>query len=507
MKLSLFLICAAFSSFASVKELTLEEKVGQLLMVHFNGEMVNEEAKTLVQTTKVGAIIYYNWANGLLSPAQAQALSHDLQQLTLANPHPIPLLIAADQEGGLVTRLNDGFTKFPGNKALGETGNPALAEEAAFAMGVEMQAVGVNMNLAPVVDVNSNPRNPIIGIRAFGDNPQTVVAFGEQAVSGYHKANIITTLKHFPGHGDVEIDSHEDLPVVRKPKEELERVDLLPFTKLCEKTDAVMTAHILVPALDDQKCSTLSKKTLDYLRETIGFQGVIVADSLVMEGVIKQCGSVDEAAIQALEAGCDLLILGGKLLVGEKSGFELTAKDVQRVHRAILQAVEAGRISEARVDEAVERILQLKNRYLTKKHKAEQTKIQKAIAEKIAAAALKLTQNGNLPSLQEKQIALFAPQLIETHIDQTALKKQSKSMSATFYGGLNPTETEISNASEKAKTADVLLICTYNAWKNPSQKKPDRHASQNGQTHHPMDSQRPARCSSISHSQSCGANI
>jgi len=346
--------------------MSLEEKVGQLLMVHFQGEEANEDARTLIQEAKVGGIIYYNWCNGLHSPAQIQALSAGLQKLTQSNPNPIPLLIAVDQEGGVVARLTNGFTKFPGNKALGETSDPDLAKKAALTMGLEMRAVGINMNLAPVVDINSNPRNPVIGARSFGDNAETVLKFAEQALNGYKEAHIIATLKHFPGHGDTAVDSHEDLPIVHKSKEELEQMELLPFAKLAASSEAIMTAHILVPAFDRNNCSTLSETTLNYLRQTIGFQGVIVSDSLVMEGVLKRCQSVDEAAIQALKAGCDILILGGKLIDGERAGFELKVSDVMRIHSSIIKGVKEGRISEGRVSQAAAKILNLKSRYLVR---------------------------------------------------------------------------------------------------------------------------------------------
>lgn len=361
--IAIFTSLSCFAS-SSLQEMTLEEKVGQLLMVHFNGETVNDDAKALVQDTKVGSIIYYNWSNGLRSPEQIRELSAGLQKLAQANQNPIPLLIAADQEGGIVARLKYESAKFPGNRAVGETANPNLAETIALAMGKELQAVGINMNLAPVVDVNSNPQNPVIGARSFGDKPEIVLAFGEKALSGYRQAQIIATLKHFPGYGDVTVDPHKDLPIIHKSMEELEELELLPFAKLASSADAIMTAHILVPALDPENCSTLSEKTLHYLRETIGFEGVIVSDSLVMDGVTKKCHTVDEAAIQALIAGCDLLILGGKLLSGEHAGFELRVADVQRVHHSIIEAVKTGRISEARVNEATQRILNLKRRYL-----------------------------------------------------------------------------------------------------------------------------------------------
>ncbi|MFS8563271.1 MAG: hypothetical protein LVR00_02645 [Rhabdochlamydiaceae bacterium] len=221
--LVLLCLCAAPCFGLNSDTLSLEEKVGQLLMVHFQGEVANEDARVLIQDMKAGSIIYYNWSNGLTSPEQVKTLSEGLQKLAKANQTPIPLLIATDQEGGRVCRLTQGFTVFPGNKALAMTGDPTLAEEAAFVMGRELKAVGVNMNLAPVIDVNINPQNPVIGTRSFGDDPKIVAAFGKKALSGYRRAGIIATLKHFPGHGDTAIDSHEALPVVTKEIGELKR--------------------------------------------------------------------------------------------------------------------------------------------------------------------------------------------------------------------------------------------------------------------------------------------
>lgn len=473
------LFCLCFSCFACdiLEMLSLEEKVGQLLMVHFHGDVANEDARVLIQDTKVGGIIYYNWSNRLDSPKQVQDLSAGLQNLAKANTPSIPLLIAADQEGGVVSRLRQGFTYFPGNRALGEIGDVNLSERVAFAMGQELLAVGINMNLAPVVDVNSNPYNPVIGIRSFGHNPESVSALGKSALKGYKDAQVIATLKHFPGYGDVGVDPHEDLPVITKTKEELEQVELLPFTQLASSAEAMMTAHILVPALDAENCSTLSEKTLTYLRETLGFQGAIVADSLVMEGVIKKCHTVDEAAILALKAGCDILILGGKLLIGEHTGFELTVADVQRVHSSIVNAVKSGRIPEARVNEATQRILNLKKRYIGSV-KAEEnlsqtvnTEAHRALAKHVASLALKITKNETkFPSFHEKKIAVFSPQLLSDNIDQISLSKLGKKRDFCFFSTLNPSNIEIDMAKKSAKEADVLVVFSYNAWKHPSQR-------------------------------------
>jgi len=268
---------ALLAVFASLfTEMSLEEKVGQLLMVHFNGEKVNEDAVTLVQEIGVGGVMYYNWANGLHSKEQVAQLSSQLQELAA-----IPLFIAADQEGGVVCRLQRGFTVFPGNGARGAVNDVQLAEDCAFTTGSELLAAGVNFNLAPVVDVNSNPRNPVIGLRSFGSDPESVTRFAKAALIGYKKAGVLTSLKHFPGHGDVEVDSHEDLPVIKKSKKQLQKVELLPFFALADQADTVMTAHVLVPEIDPLHCATLSKKVLDILRSA-GFQGVIITDSLVM---------------------------------------------------------------------------------------------------------------------------------------------------------------------------------------------------------------------------------
>ncbi len=344
----------------NIKEMSLEEKVGQIMMVHFRGETINDEAKSLIQDIKVGGFIYYNWSNGLSSPKQIQTLSMDLQALAR-----IPLLIATDQEGGRVTRLKDGFTKFPGNAALGLTANPMLAMEAAVVMGEEMHAVGINMNLAPVVDINSNINNPVIGNRAFGDCPKTVVDFGLQALKGFKKANVITTLKHFPGHGDTAEDSHVSLPINNKTMQQLEEMELIPFATL--ESDAIMTAHMLVPSFDKENCSTLSFKTLNFLRQNLGFKGVIISDSLVMEGVLKKCLNIENTSLQALQAGCDILLLGGHQLNGNSS-LELKFKDIQRIHKSIVQSVKNDKNLELRLNGAVERILTLKEKYLCIQH-------------------------------------------------------------------------------------------------------------------------------------------
>lgn len=376
---TIFSSMPCFANDVAAEAMTLEEKVGQLLMVHVNGEEAGDDAKQLIQQQHIGGIIYYTWANGLTSPEQVALLSQQLQGLSLETKNAIPLFIAVDQEGGRVCRLTQGFTLFPANRVVAASQNPQLAQDAAFTIGQELKAVGINFNLAPVVDVDSNPLNPIIGSRSFGSSPDIVIAFGSKALQGYHQAGIISSLKHFPGHGDTSTDSHEDLPVVKKSLQELQRCELMPFAALKDQADTIMTAHILLPAIDPTHCATLSKAVLDLLRQDMGFDGVIISDSLVMEGLLKNSAAtpiaagfemsdspealIACAAIGALHAGCDILLLGGKQLIGAHSNLELTVEGVKRIHTALVEAVKRGKISEINIDKAVERILKLKRKY------------------------------------------------------------------------------------------------------------------------------------------------
>ena len=236
-----------------------------------------------------------------------------------------------------------------------------------------------------------------------------------------------------------------------------------------------MTAHILVPVLDSENCSTISKKTLNYLRDTLGFQGVIVSDSLVMEGVVTKYYTVEEAAIQALNAGCDILILGGRMIVGNQAGMELTLADIQRIHGDIVNAVKSGRLKEVRLDEAVEKILDLKKRYIVPEaerltlSQEVNTTAHQLIAQKVASLALRATKTIDNLSLREKKVVVFAPQLLRDNINQTSLLKIGKTTSAQFFNSISFSSNEIDVAKQNAGEADVLFVCSYNAWKNPSQ--------------------------------------
>jgi len=490
MQNAIFLLCCVLGTLyssevlgiPSLESMTLEEKVGQLLIAHFHGETVNEDARILIQDACVGGIIYYEWANGLHSPQQVQNLSNELQKLALMNRYPIALFISTDQEGGLVSQLKSGFTIFPGNSALGQTRDPHLAELCFYAMGKEMVAVGINVDFSPVVDVNCNPHNPVIGIRSFGDTADVVSLHAKSALIGFHQAHVIPTLKHFPGHGDVAFDSHEYIPVVNKSKDELLCVELYPYQQLLQNADMVMSAHVSVPALDPHQCATFSKRILqDLLRQEMGYQGIIISDSLVMEGLFANCSSIEEAALRAFNAGCDLLLLGGKQLLGQRLNYELTVKDVKRVHSFLIEAIKNDQISEKRVDESVQRILNLKNTYglFGASFPAENEIVQyvntqenQRLAAHVAHLSVAMVKN-TLPEsfpLNEKTIAVLFPSIVNELVRKSSLVTLGKETLKSRFTYQKPSEEEMKKCLSLAQIADVIVVCSYNAWQFPEQQ-------------------------------------
>ena len=263
-----------------------------------------------------------------------------------------PPLVAIDHEGGRVHRLTPPFTHFPPAAHIGHTHSPDLAYQVGLAMGRELQAVGIDLDFAPVLDVFSNPDNTVIGDRAFSTDPHQVARFGCALARGLREAGVIPCGKHFPGHGATLLDSHHDLPRDERAANAFEEIDLIPFRRACqEHIEMIMTAHVLYPALDPERPATLSPHILtDLLRKQLGFSGVIVSDDLEM-GAIVHHSSVEQAAVDALSAGADLL------LVCQTPSLAISAR------AACLRAVETGRIPQERVIEASQRLAQLKAGY------------------------------------------------------------------------------------------------------------------------------------------------
>ncbi|WP_119069988.1 beta-N-acetylhexosaminidase [Aggregatilinea lenta] len=278
------------------------------LMLSFEGLTVPHDILAAVERGEVASFCLFGHYNGG-SPAQVRALAESLIDAARAGGLPTPL-IGLDQEGGQLMALTEGVTELPGNMALGATRSPELAEQIGRVLGRELRAMGINMNFAPSADVNVNPANPVVGTRSFGEDPALVADLAAAMIRGMQAEGVAATAKHFPGHGDVSLDSHYDLSVVPHARERLDAVELFPFRAAIEAgVKAVMTAHVLYPALDADLPATLSPAILTgLLRRELAFDGLIITDAMDMAPAAPRYGALQSARM-ALEAGADLVML------------------------------------------------------------------------------------------------------------------------------------------------------------------------------------------------------
>jgi len=332
----------------------LRKKVGQLMVCGFDGLTASPQIKELIREYHIGGVILF--ARNIGSTRQVLRLTSELQQIARDAGYQRPLLICADQENGVVRRLGTGTTVFPGAMLLSAAGSPENAYSVGKASGMELKALGINWNLAPVVDISNNPENPVIGVRSFGEDPYTVTVYAREMIRGMREAGVITTLKHFPGHGDTVTDSHLDLPVIRHTMERMEKIELMPYRQLIpEGVDAIMTAHIHFPAIDGEDCipATLSKNIVTgILRNRLGFRGVVTTDCMEMKAVKNTIGTA-KGSIATIKAGVDMVMISHT--------FELQKETAE----LLVKAVSEGEIGEETISGALERIRKLKERYLS----------------------------------------------------------------------------------------------------------------------------------------------
>jgi beta-N-acetylhexosaminidase len=277
--------------------------LNQLFIVGFDGLVPDANIRRLIAEFKVGTIILFS--RNIENENQLRKLTSDLQRIAKSAGHKQDLLIAIDQENGLVTRIKSPIAiQLPGSMALGATRDPENAYQAAFATAEMLKSFGIHMNYAPVADVNSEPRNPVIGVRSFSDEPETVGQFVAAQLKGFQRAGVIPCVKHFPGHGDTAVDSHFGLPVINKLRSDLEACELIPFRRaVAEGVDAMMTAHIVIPAIGDSEGTlpaSLSPAIVRMIRGEMKYQGLIITDCLEMDGVRGPFGTAN-AAVRALK--------------------------------------------------------------------------------------------------------------------------------------------------------------------------------------------------------------
>ncbi|MFK4151833.1 glycoside hydrolase family 3 protein [Streptomyces fungicidicus] len=478
---------------ALISRMTLEEKVGQLFVMRVYGHSATDPdqadidanlkeigvrtAAEMLARYRVGGIIYFAWAHNTRDPHQIADLSNGIQKASLGLPRGLPVLVSTDQEHGIVARVGEPATLFPGAMAVGAGGSRADARTLGRIAGLELRALGIRQNYSPVADVNVNPANPVIGVRSFGSDPQSVADLVTAEVKGYESSHIASTAKHFPGHGDTVDDSHAKLPYIHHTRDQWEQLDAPPFeAAIAAGIDSIMTAHIVVPALDpSEDPATLSRPILTgILREELGYDGVVVTDSLGMEGVRTKYGD-DRVPVLALKAGVDQL---------------LNPPSLDVAWNAVLNAVRDGELTEARLDESILRVLRMKAKlglfkdpYVTHAgvDRTVGTRSHLATADRITERTTTLLVNeGGLLPLSRRR----TPKLLVVGADPASPSGTTGPPTGVLAGALTelgftatalstgtaPSAATVAKAVAAAGDADAVVVATYNVSASSSQK-------------------------------------
>jgi len=483
-----------------ISKMTMREKIGQLLMMDFRNwnsrpfTSMNGEVKNAISKYNLGGVILFR--ENVVNTNQTVKLTNDMQ-----NASSLPLFIGIDQEGGTVTRIKNG-TNFSGNMALGATRNPAQVKAVGKAIGQEVKALGANINFAPSVDVNSNPRNPVIGVRSFGSNANLVSQMGRAFVNGQTEAGIASSIKHFPGHGDTAVDSHHGVAVVNKGIGSLKNVELRPFEDgIKNGVDTIMTAHVVVPALDNGKAkskkdgstmgipATLSKKILtDYLRGQMNFRGLVITDAMNMKAISDHFGSVD-ATIMSIKAGADIVLM--PVITWRNSDLSKLENLITAIEKRATTDVNL----KARIEESVRRNLNKKaqrrilnfdgttNSSLNSKLQNAKAVVgsasHKALERTVAESAVTLVKNNKTLPLNveaNKNILVVTDNKGRFNILRDELLKNSGNRVNIINGTVSSYKTGLTGAMKaNIEKADVVILGGYNL--NSGKILPEKIAS------------------------------
>jgi len=455
--------------------MTLEQAVGQQFLLTFEGKKaLPTQFLEILRRQYVGGVVLFRHKN-MGNLAELRELTHALQRAAAKSGQP-PLLIAADQEGGQLIAV-DQITPFPGNMSLGAAGSDKLAYRVGRAIGKELSAVGINVGFAPVCDVNSNPLNPVIGTRSFGEDPKLVARMSVALIRGLQSSGVAATAKHFPGHGDTSSDSHRGAPIVRHNAKRIRSVELVPFRAAVDiGVRLVMTAHIVMPALNggsNELPATLSRKILrDLLRKKMRFDGVIVSDALDMHAM-EQGPSYVAETMAAVAAGIDLLLFN---------------HDLSRVEPAcsnLVQAARRGLLSADEIHASAQRVMALKN-WIKRQSQEPMAVIgckeHLDLAQEVARKSITLVRDTalQLPLRvgPEERIAVAIPRPEDlTPADTSSYVKPVLADALRRYHprvdefsfGMNPASEEIGGLSERLAKYDVVILGTINATAHPGQ--------------------------------------
>jgi len=452
----------------SIKELTLEEKLGQLLIVGFHGPVLTDEIRTMINKYKFGNFILYR--RNIRNLKQLETLTRDIHEEVMKSVGVMPF-IAIDQEGGMVVRIMDKSTFYPGSMTLAAT-KLENANIIGHMMGKHLIALGINMNLAPSLDINNNPKNPVIGIRSYSDNPDTVSKFGVSLIKGIQDEGIIATAKHFPGHGDAEMDSHLGLPVLPFDKKRLYNMELKPFKEAINNgIKNIMSAHIIFKEVDQENPATLSKKILqDILRDELSYKGLITSDCMEMnaisEGITTPVG-----VVRGIKAGIDLACVG-----------HTKEKKIESIEK-LKQAFNDQLINMEEIDDKIQRILKYKTEIYPVMDKEflnnkESLNIFKGnheanIIQGIVDSSLTFVQGKRL-ELKGK-ILLYGCNPEKSSIAEDIIDSNIIDLIKKEIPFIHTEEYKIDNYSEdlieKALKYDTVIFTSFNAFNNSSQAK------------------------------------
>ncbi len=467
-----------------LQRLSLEAKVGQIMVVAFSGDTPTSEVFGLIETQRVGGVILFQDNVGRGSPERVRSMTDALQSRARApqggqgTDPGVPLLIAVDQEGGPVVRVGEAATLFPGAMALGASASESLVMRSASAVARELRSLGINVNLGPVVDVNSNPQNPVIGTRSFGADPAMVGRLASAAIRGQQRAGVLAIAKHWPGHGDADVDSHLSLPLLALNRSRLDTVESPPFRAAVEAGVAgIMTAHLDVPVLTAGEGAnmpvSLSPKALAELRALVGEDRLIVSDDLEMGAIVQRFG-IAGSALRAFSGGSDLLL------------FRRDAVQARRAHSEIVAAIRSGSIPMARLDASVRRVLRAKDAVGLLSDVPGDMDVPEApeiVASDVAQQAVTLIQDGQVLPLRSDdhpRICVVQPRLREIAGQEIVVPVPgpatlADAVRAIHPGiqvvevGLDPPRPERLAASECARAAGLVIVGTYDAGMFASQ--------------------------------------
>lgn len=442
------------------EHLSLRQKIGQMMMVGLPGKEIDPEFQRLIDEYKIGNVILFT--RNMQSARQVRDLCAEMQK-RIRQSTGIPAFISVDQEGGMVSRMPEDATNFPGAMAVAATGNPHNAFIAGSCTAQELCAMGINVDIAPVLDINSNPDNPVIGVRSYGDQPEVVSRFGIEMMRGLKSGGVMPVIKHFPGHGDTLVDSHLGLPEVKKTLEELAHNELIPFQNAINNdAECVMTSHILFPAIEKEKVpGTMSSAIItELLKQKLKFGGLVMTDCLEMNAIQSYYGTAN-GALAAVRAGAHIVCISH------------TAKLAQDAVNLLENAVRSGELPEVLIDEAVKKIMYTKQKYANDLPPEDQLfrvgcAAHRKEAARISSESISLVR-GTIPLSMGKTL------FIGSYASRSTLASSAIDRTFSFpnymkqkFGGksviinLDTTADEITAIGENAKRFNTVVIGTYN---------------------------------------------